>query len=190
MTNDKNLLGGGNPFILWVDLETTGNTDEDEIIEVGAVVTDYELTELVAYEQVFRTTRSISDIDPIVLDMHVANGLWKDTHGKETAVERAQDAGGLLYFLGVNDCLKGGRIALAGSGVGHFDRRYIRRYWPNLENRLTFWNIDIGVVRRFLRLSGHDIPSGGVDKTHRALDDIRGHIDEARQYRNMFRAFR
>jgi oligoribonuclease len=181
-------------FILWLDLETTGNDVFDDIIELGAVLTDQELEEVSSFHRVYRTTRAVSEIDEYVFKMHVDNGLWLDSINATdwAATERSQ--ADILEWLGKAGALKGGAksLPLAGSGTSHFDRRYIERVWPKLAKRLTYWNLDIGVVRRFFRQwvgpevwkAYFQLSEEGVDpKNHRALDDVRQHIQEARDFR-------
>lgn len=166
--------------ILWLDLETTGNTDDDEIIEIGAVLTDESLNELSGYERVYRTRRSISDINPFVQKMHFDNGLWAETASATAYADDVGVEGDILGWLGQNGALKS-PLPLAGSGVSHFDRKYIRKTWPRLDRRLTYWHYDVGVLRRFLRLYGYGLPAF-EGKAHRALDDARQHLEEARYY--------
>lgn len=184
-------------LILWLDLETTGNRPHDEIIEVGAALTHQDYSIVSTFSETYRTTLPVSEINDRVFDMHVTNGLWKETmKSRSYAHDRGAEAA-ILSWLGKNSALKGGdySLPLAGSGTSHFDRRYIERDWPRLAKRLTFWNLDIGVVRRFMRSwlpedvwGALQSQEDGVDpKTHRALDDVMLHISEARDYRSLIK---
>lgn len=183
-------------LILWLDLETTGNGPDDDIIEVGATLTDRQFVLVASFQRVYRAKRAISDIAPAVLAMHFDNGLWNaTTQAKYYATDQESQAE-LLEWLGKAGALKGGAssLPLAGSGTSHFDRRYIERDWPKLANRLTFWNLDIGVVRRFMRswltpeqwLEVFPEYDEAVDpKQHRALGDTLAHIREAKRFKNL-----
>ena len=179
---------GPNPYILWVDLETTGVEDMDEIVEIGAILTNEHLEEIDRLEMIFGTSRILSEIEPHVLQMHAENGLLYELNGKTMAEDRE---GEILSWLGQHGALKLGRLPIAGSGVGHFDRRFIRKYWPKLENRLQYWTYDVGVMRRLWRLaSGKTLGEDAFEgKTHRAMDDIEQHLQEARLYIDTIRTY-
>lgn len=177
-------------MILWLDLETTGtNEEKDDIIEVGMVLTEANaaFTQVAEYSRVYKTTVPISDIEPHVWQMHTDSGLWRDmfAHAKLYA---DQDLQGIMDWLGRCGALKHD-LPLAGSGVAHFDRRFIETAWPALAKRLTYWSYDIGSVRRFARLADRafgpeverrEMP--GVDlRHHRALADTYDAITEARE---------
>lgn len=180
--------------LLWIDLETTG-TDEklDPIIEVAVILTDMRLYMVDGFERSWAATLSgdamgrLSDND-YVRDMHTANGLLDDCLriGLDLPLidRRLCD---LLADAGVGRH----RLMLAGSGVGHFDRRFVRQQLPLLESYLQYPVIDIGVVRRFAReICGFEPPDFTTSKTHRAVDDVRLHLAEARWWRqNMMGLF-
>lgn len=178
--------------LLWVDLETTG-TDEDldSIIEIGVILTDMELNELDAMgvivdptdEALLRLGRN-----PVVSEMHKANGLLRDletsvAYHRDTADTRVVE---FLKFHGV----KHHRVMLAGSGVSHFDRRFIKAQLPCTNAYLAYPCMDIGVVRRAWEMfSGAELPYAEPNKNHRALDDIRFHLEEARAFKALWRGF-
>lgn len=174
-------------YILWFDLETTGVQEDDEIIEFGAVVTDWALQELGSYNEVYTTTRMLRDIEPHVLKMHLDNGLWAEVCSTDHLARAKPATEGILRWLGENEWMRGGHIVSAGSGVSHFDRRFLARYMPDLNRRLTYWNLDVGVMRRMLRLlcligaEEYFVETGN----HRALDDARRAVSEAKAYRDL-----
>jgi oligoribonuclease (3'-5' exoribonuclease) len=67
-------------------------------------------------------------------------------------------------------------LILAGSGVSHFDNRFIKVQLPVSSKCLTFWSWDIGAVRRFLECAG--VKGVKNVKKHRAMDDIEQHIQD------------
>jgi oligoribonuclease (3'-5' exoribonuclease) len=80
--------------------------------------------------------------------------------------------------------LTDGKITLAGSGVGCFDMQVIRAQMPELAQRLNYYVIDVGVVRRWLR-DVCQVPVSDLGPVnHRALDDVQHHLAEARLYKN------
>ena len=182
-------------FILWFDLETTGTGAHDQVIEFGAVVTDRALKVLGDYDKVYPVTNDfpLLSVSPHVLQMHVANNLWDACHkahyeeaGVPFAHKESQED--ILRWLGDNGWMPHGRIVSAGSGVSHFDRRFLMQYAPALNKRLTYWNLDIGVMRRLLRLMniiGDEEWLVEGEGNHRALDDAYRALEETRAYRDL-----
>jgi oligoribonuclease len=169
-----------------LDLETTG-TDETagSILEVGIIITDPDLTVLdEASWLVEPAPDHLDHMNDFVLQMHTANRLLDDLMVGPTATPDEVDTD-IATFLDPHT--DNGRIALAGSGVGHFDSRWIRLHLPQTAKRLTYWTYDVGVIRRFLRdLVGWAPDVDPPDKPHRALDDCRLHLTELTRYRNLF----
>lgn len=175
-------------YICWVDLETTGNRPEDHIIEVGAVLTDRELTEIDSVRLVIGATASqLEGMEPLVVNMHTKNGLLAEVGKSNIALPKADQ----LMAAWIKQYTKGEHIPLAGSGVLHFDRPYIKKDLPEFNRYLSYWAYDVGVIRRTLRLWGIDTwwaDAASDGKNHRALDDVRGHIEEMRRYKMEFEA--
>lgn len=171
--------------ILWLDLETTGSDPDSDIIEVGAVLTDGspELKPIACFTAVVtpRDANKLLGMSEAVVDMHLGNGLVKDLlDGSGTDLRTVEDH--LLKFLGDN-APGSEQIPLAGSGVSHFDRQFIRRDWPRLDKRLTYWAYDVGVVRRTFRLINlRQTIVSKDDLQHRALSDALDHAQEMREY--------
>lgn len=173
-------------FILWFDLETTGSESRTaSILEFGAVLTDRDLNTIADFEATIRPTDvlNIYGLSPVVVEMHTKSGLWTDliTQPNHRSYKTLQDD--ILSWL--DEVTKGEKqhIPSAGSGVSHFDRNFLQRLLPDLNARLTYWNLDIGVVRRFMELAGTPLPVALVEaKTHRALEDAYAHLNEARAW--------
>lgn len=172
-------------FILWCDLETTGNKDDDHILEIGLVLTEYDhnLNVLAAENWLITpgTRKAIGDIDPFVIEMHVKSGLWADLAKHRNNYEIVQ--ADILRWIDLHTMGEKQHIPFAGSGVGHFDRKYINKYLPQLSDRLTYWPLDIGVIRRMERLAGLGYNTEHTEqKPHRALEDAYLAADEARMW--------
>lgn len=175
-----------------IDLETTGTDERNgSILEVGVIVVDEQLEVLDAGSWLVQPllARHLDEMDAVVRDMHTTNGLLAalgDYPG--LPVDRVDAKLAELLALYQQD----GKVALAGSGVCHFDNRWIRLHLPESAKRLTYWTYDVGVVRRFLRdLCGW--PSAMPDevtKDHRALTDATLHLAELQTYRTVLRQHR
>jgi len=172
-----------NNLALILDTETTGNKEEDELIEMGMVMLDVpSLNVLGDYSIVIEPSREAEErmlANPVVTAMHHENGLLADLDG-DTAVP-ADLADALINNWLNQFCDPRTHIPWGGSGVLHFDRRYIRKQLPMLDKRLTYWAYDVGVPRRIFNMVG--APTESIEaKTHRALDDAYVHVEELRFY--------
>lgn len=178
--------------LFWVDLETTGSHVEDDfIIEAAAVITNVTLDEIASWETVIKPAHP-SWMDRLekseyVRNMHVKNGLVGDILAGKGMSLREADAE-FLALLETHS--RPHQIALAGSGVKHFDRKFIADGFPRTNRFLTYYEIDVGGVRRFFRdVSGRtDLMQDVDDKPHRAMGDIRMHVDEARHYQQLIQS--
>lgn len=179
-------------LVLWLDLETDG-TPEQHIIEVGCILTD----QTSAFNEIARHDWIVSPpwkphFDPrdpnrvplgmqsVVREMHTASGLWDDVmdavYGR---MSTAQLVGEWLNDHGATTT----HIPLAGSGVAHFDSRILAQHMPDLRERLTYYALDIGAVRRFVHgVKGLPWYGAADAKPHRALADAAIHLEEARWF--------
>jgi oligoribonuclease len=175
--------------LLWVDLETTGSdeTRGDEILEIACIVTDKDLNEVKGeWQSLVRPSligqKRLVEND-FVRKMHMENGLLAELTGE------TPDISGVDYRLAewldknFHRSLPIKKFTLAGSGVAHFDSRFIRGYMPRLSAQLNYFTIDVGVIRRSWReWVGTEVSNANEGKTHRAMDDIRCHLEEARAF--------
>lgn len=151
-------------------------------------MTDRDLNEIDSKQIVLHIGGStLGTMDPFVFDMHTKNGLLEDCL-KSKVYEKDADAEMVEW---IKKYTSGDHIPLAGSGVSHFDRQYIKKDLPRFNKFLSYWAYDSGVIRRTLKLFGIDASFADTtdDKTHRALDDIRAHVEEMRRYKRMFQSW-
>lgn len=173
------------PYIVWFDGEMTGNRPDDVLIEVGVVLTDRNLVEIDSQSIALALPETYWPfMDPFVVAMHTKNGLLADCAKSEV---ETRDADAQLVAW-IKKYTAGDHIPLAGSGVSHFDRRFIQKDLPKFDKYLSYWAYDVGTIRRTLKLFGIDASMADTtdDKTHRAIDDIRAHVEEMRRYKKMF----
>ena len=181
-------------LVLFLDLEATGNTDLDEIVEVGlSMIETQGWTEVGSYSRtILPTSRGMARImaTPVVKDMHEKSGLLRDLAAMQDMADGVAHTD-ILSSIDIVDrdieqwldaYLKGDKnhIPYGGSGVSHYDRKYITKYLPRLDKRITFWALDVGPIRRTARLAGRTDWPNQDDKAHRALADARFHADEFR----------
>ena len=181
--------------ICWLDLETT-NADEHtgSIVEVGAIITGPDLREIEDISLLVQPDPDHWEAMPeVVQRMHETSGLAYEIEeamarpGQTDALDVRNADRILAAFLGRYTVR--GQVILAGSGVSHFDSRWIRLHLSRSAKQLTYWTYDVGNVRRFLgsidKALVRPMPEGG--KAHRGIVDARDHLDEWRYYREMVR---
>ena len=164
--------------IVWIDCEMTGlSIESDALVEVAALVTDFELTVLgEGVDVVIRPPdAALEQMNDFVRDMHTTSGLLEEL-AAGTTLEEAQ-ARVLQY---VREWVpEPGRAPLGGNTVAT-DRAFLARDMPALESHLHYRIIDVSSVkelsRRWYPRAYFSAPtkSGG----HRALADIRESIAE------------
>lgn len=179
------------PVIL--DLEGTGTKhQEDYILELGMIVCNhgYDAEPGYFFQEVVNPGKDGHDdwldrMNDYVVNMHTVNDLIRDVviYGKSLSYVEEWACNTLAGFGRKHDFI------MAGSGVSHFDRRFIETQMPELNSWFVYPHLDSGVVRRFFEVAGREdlIPSDGSDKPHRALDDCRIHLEEARAYLEVLR---
>jgi oligoribonuclease len=172
-----------NDRIVWIDCEMTGlSLERDALIEVAALVTDYELNQLGdGIDLVIKPpAEALEQMDDFVRDMHTTSGLLTDLD-RGITLEDAQ-AQVLSY---VREWVPEARKAPLGGNTVGTDRGFLARDMPELEAHLHYRVIDVSSIkelsRRWYPRAYFNAPkkSGG----HRALADIRESIAELRYYR-------
>jgi oligoribonuclease len=156
--------------------------ERDALIEVAALVTDFELNQLGEGVDlvIAPPVGAIEQMDEFVRDMHTTSGLLAELEAG-ISMEEAQ-AQVLAY---VRQWVPEPRKAPLGGNTVGTDRGFLARDMPELEAHLHYRIIDVSSVkelsRRWYPRAYFNAPkkSGG----HRALADIRESIAELRYYR-------
>jgi len=172
-----------NDRIIWIDCEMTGlSLTTDALIEVAALVTDYELNQLGdGIDLVIKPpAEALEQMDDFVRDMHTSSGLLDEL---ETGITMAEAEKQVLAYIRewAPDAAK---APLGGNTVGT-DRGFLARDMPELEAHLHYRIIDVSSIKelalRWFPRAFFNSPKkvGG----HRALADIRESIAELRYYR-------
>lgn len=168
--------------ILWIDLEMTGlSPKEDLILEVAAIVTDWNFEELATYQGI------VCNSESAVKKRMAANGAFWDANPKSRDGLLAQNATGKPLETVEKDLLdlvdqnfdQNKPVLLGGNSV-HMDRRFIEKHWSKLDARLFYRMLDVSawkVVMEYKYRQFFNKPDA-----HRALDDIRGSIEELKFY--------
>lgn len=166
--------------LLWMDLEMTGlDPVEDRILEVAVIVTDWDLKEIASYS-------AVKKVGPSLMKSRMVGDFWgKFPEVREALI--AQNLGGkngrtveneLLEFL--NKHFEADeRIILAGNSI-HQDRKFIDNEWTRLSARLHYRMLDVSAWK--VVFEGKYKKKFAKPEAHRALEDIRGSIQELKYY--------
>jgi len=172
-----------NERLVWIDCEMTGlDLEADALVEVAALVTDFDLNVLgEGIDVLIKPPRAALDqmID-FVRNMHVSSGLLEELEGGMTMADAEQQV--LAYIQ--QHCPDGSRPPLGGNSVAT-DRSFLARDMPTLEGFLHYRNVDVSSIkelaRRWYPRTYYAAPAKRGN--HRALADIQESIEELRYYR-------
>ena len=166
--------------ILWVDLEMTGlDPVEDRILEVGAIITDWDFKEIARFE-------AVKKVGPNLIKKRMVGEFWDEFADVRDALIAQNDNGKngrtveneLLAFIdehiGTDD-----KVLLAGNSI-HQDRRFIANEWQRLDARLHYRMLDVSAWK--VVFEGKFKKKFAKPEAHRAIDDIRGSIEELQYY--------
>ena len=168
--------------LLWIDLEMTGlDPTNDAILEVAAIATTHDLKEIANYEGIVKVDEQI--LQQRLKENHefwdanpqARNGLIKQNQiGKNSAVIEQE----LIKFVDDNfDADK--PIYLSGNSV-HMDQKFIEKNWPDLTKKLHYRILDVSAWK--IVFENKYKKKFAKPEEHRALNDIRGSIDELKYY--------
>ena len=189
---NKKLVNAKQDAILWIDLEMTGlDTSEDKIIEAAAIITDWSFKELATYE-------AAVSVSPRLMNRRMKKGpsaeFWNSIpETRDALIHQSREHGQTskqverqLLKLVDEYFKKGIPVILAGNSI-HMDRRFIEKEWPKLNTRLHYRMLDVSAWKLVFE---HKYNKKFTKReAHRALDDIRGSIEELSYYSAKVRKF-
>jgi oligoribonuclease len=172
-----------NERLVWIDCEMTGlDYVADALIEIAAVVTDYDLNVLGdGVDLVIKPpAEAIAQMDDFVRTMHEKSGLLDELDNGISLEDAEQQV--LTYVR--EHCADGSRPPLAGNTVGT-DRAFISRDMKDLDDFLHYRIVDVSSIKELSRRWYPRAYFAAPPKrgNHRALADILESIEELRYYR-------
>ncbi|QQG50817.1 MAG: oligoribonuclease [Candidatus Saccharibacteria bacterium] len=168
--------------IIWIDLEMTGlDAENDYIMEVAAIATDWEFKEIAIYEGIIKNEEMNLEerlqANSVFWDANPdsRNGLVSQNAKGKDLVEVEDD---LLAFIDEH-FEEGVPVLLAGNSI-HMDRRFIVSHWPRLDAKLHYRMLDVSAWK--VVFEGKYGKKFAKPQDHRAIGDIRGSIMELEYY--------
>ncbi|HPW48413.1 oligoribonuclease [Candidatus Saccharibacteria bacterium] len=165
--------------LLWLDMEMTGlNPGKDRILEVAAIVTNFEFMELAKYESVvFQPPEIINNMGNWAKENHIASGL----------IDRVQAAPNeqhvMIEFVHFIKNNFEEPAILAGNSI-HQDRQFIKQWWPEVDALLHYRMVDVSSFKVIMQTKYNLVFN--KKESHRALDDIKESIAELKFYLKYF----
>src|SRR6476661_2925125 len=154
----------------------------DALIEVAALVTDFELNVLGDGIDVIvkPPQEALDQMDEFVRTMHTSSGLLEEL---DVGISMGEAEERVLSYI-KEHCPDGSRPPLAGNTVAT-DRAFLARDMPDLEAFLHYRIVDVSSIkelsRRWFPRAYFQAPAKRGN--HRALADIQESIEELRYYR-------
>ncbi|GAB4011479.1 oligoribonuclease [Nocardioides ultimimeridianus] len=173
-----------NERLVWIDCEMTGlDLGADALIEVAALVTDFDLNVLGEGVDVIikPPAESLDQMIEFVRNMHASSGLLEELANGVT-LQEAEDQ--VMAYIREH-CPADSRPPLAGNTVAT-DRGFLARDMPALDEFLHYRIVDVSSIKELAkRWFPRAYFAAPVKRgNHRALADIQESIEELRYYRD------
>jgi oligoribonuclease len=157
--------------LVWLDLET----------EIATIITDGSLNMLAQGPNlvVHQPESVLSKMDEWCAEQHGNSGLIEEV--RRSSVSLAQAEQETLEVVRIY-CPEQG-CPLCGNSIC-FDRRFLIRFMPQLNEYLSYRNVDVSTLKELISrwYPGKEV-KGGKSSKHRTLSDIRESIEELKYYR-------
>ena len=172
-------------MLAWMDLEMTGlDPSQNVIVEIATLITDDDLN-LVAEGPnlvVHATEHELTQMEPIVVEMHTRSGLLDLIRASTLSLEEAGQQ--TLEFL-KEHIPEARTVPLCGNSIGT-DRRFLAVWLPEIEEYLHYRSIDVSTIKELGRRWNPKAIAKAPAKEagHRAMDDIKESLAELAYYRS------
>lgn len=168
------------PTIIAIDIETTGlDPKKHKILEVSMHELDENFNIVTSFDGILQYHDAIEHIDPIVVEMHINNGLF---HFVDDLPIVSTDSHADCDLWHIEDFLNNyEKIIFLGNSV-QFDRSFIETHIPSIKPRLHYRNFDVRTLLMTLDIS-HLLPP--FTSIHRAKSDVTRSIAIASKYKEL-----
>jgi oligoribonuclease len=164
--------------LFWIDMEMTGlDVKKEVIIEVAAIITDFDFQELDQFETIIRQPQTyLENMDNWNTEHHKKSGLTaKVPYGMAPDLAEAK----LCDLAKKHFPDSKHKPILAGNSINQ-DRLFIDKYMPEFGERLHYRVVDVSSWKVIMNKKFSYTYS--KSNQHRALDDIRESIQELKAY--------
>lgn len=152
---------------------------EDRILEVAVVATDWDMKEIASYQ-------AVKKVGPNLMKTRMVGTFWEAFPAVRDAL-MGQNGTGKNGRIVENELLEfinqyfepDTRVLLAGNSI-HQDRKFIENEWPRLNARLHYRMLDVSAWK--VVFEGKYGKKFAKPEAHRAMDDIRGSMEELKYY--------
>lgn len=168
--------------IVWLDLETTGlNPIDDVILEVGIIITDWDLQELDRKNWIVsQSEENLNSMSLYVRSMHSKNKLLSEIKISGTPQDLVEKQ--IKEFLRPYQVT--GTLFIMGGNSIHFDKNFINKHLPSLGNLFSHQIIDCTSFILLFNVWEPDLPISLPVCPHRALGDLDLCLARMRHYRH------
>lgn len=154
---------------------------KDRILEVGVIATDWDFKEIATYQAAVRVSPRL-----VERRMKVSQDFWDaNPEVKQQLVQQNKTArAGVVVESELLDFIKkhfdDKKPVLLGGNSIHQDRRFIVNEWTRLDHRLHYRMLDVSAWK--VVFDGKFKKKFAKPEAHRAIEDIRGSIEELQYY--------
>lgn len=178
--------------IVWIDCEMTGlrihadtaEKPDDELIEIGVIVTDGLLNPVDSGMTVVikPSAEAVEHMNSYVKSMHTSSGLLAAL-SSGVSLREAEDA--VLAYITTHVPLP--NTAQVGGNTIVMDRIFLAKYMPRVDEHLHYRSVDVSAIKEIAMRWFPDVFAAMPEKTgnHRALADAIESIRELEFYRNI-----
>ncbi|KAF8306727.1 ribonuclease H-like protein [Clavulina sp. PMI_390] len=174
--------------LVWIDCEMTGlNPRKDRLLEIAVLITNgnLDIVDPQGLNFIIQTDKAVLDtMDPWCIRQHGDSGLTNACLSSPYTLEYVRQQ--ILEY--VQSWIPNERAALLAGNSVHVDKTFLVEFMPDLVKHLHYRIVDVSTVKEICRRWYPEVTEKWTemskDSRHRALDDIKGSIDELKYYRS------